>query len=109
MGVWQWKVTKSNGETIWGTSVWGFPWTTFHDLYQARCFVKLESSYAPHFPYLFLPMALMCIGKSAVGWKILESQGKGSVSTSFRAGCEVPKLLHAQQITKTLPPSPHAS
>lgn len=42
--VWQWKVTQSDGETSQGTSVWGFPWTMFHDLYQAPCFVSAHGT-----------------------------------------------------------------
>lgn len=68
--MWQWKVTQSDGETSWGASVWGFPWTMFHDLYQAPCFVKLQSRRVLHFPNLFLYLVLILIGKSTMGWRL---------------------------------------
>lgn len=67
MGVWQWKVTQNDGETSWGTSVWGFPWTMFHDLSLAPwALTSCNPATLPTF-YTY---------KGAVGWRILGISGQ---------------------------------
>ena len=67
MGVWQWKVTQNDGETSWGTSVWGFPWTTFHDLSLAPwALTSCNPATLPTF-YTY---------NGDVGWRILGISGQ---------------------------------